>query len=137
MPEVVVLGDDLGRRHRRDVDVGDVALEANELAGAGQAGLVKEALVAFGGDESGLFGGFGSVDDGAGFLGIEGRGVAAGPFGRVLPDRPPRFGMLGRDPDRFGSEFDVVDPAAGMFRRDGVDDLSGAWRRQRICTDFT
>ena len=85
--------------------IGHVALEPDQGLGAGQAGLVEGAVIAADLHEPGGLGLPVAVDDrsGAGFLGGEGLLVAAGTFGRVRPDRPPRPRELLGVPDRFGA----------------------------------
>nr|WP_245671541.1 hypothetical protein [Nocardia amamiensis] len=91
-----------------------------------QARFVQAAVLAVDVDESGGLGGFAAVDHraGAGFLGIQRLGVAAGGCGRVLPYRPPRLRMVLGIPYRFSALSAGVDGAAGMARGDGVDDLT-------------
>ena len=91
----MVFRDDLGGGHDGGRQVGDVAFQPDEGLRAGQAGLVQDAVPGVGLDEAGGFDGALAVDDlaDAGLLGVEGLLVAAGTFGRVGPDRPPRCGV--------------------------------------------
>lgn len=91
----MVFRDHFGGGHDGGRQVGDVALRPDQGLRAGQAGLVEDAIPGVGLDEAaGLDGAF-AVDDlpCPGLLGVEGFLVAAGTFGRVGPDRPPRCGV--------------------------------------------
>ena len=78
----MIFRDDLGGGHDGGRQVGDVALQADQGLGAGQAGLVENAVPGVGLDEAGGFDSAFAVDHlaGAGLLGVEGLLVAAGPF---------------------------------------------------------
>lgn len=91
MPEVVVLGDNLGGRHKGDRHVGHVALESDQGLSAGQAGLIDGAVIAAGLDESCCLGFLLTRYDRpcAGFLSRQGLLLTAGPLCRVRASRPP------------------------------------------------
>src|SRR5690606_2540225 len=111
VPEVVVFRDDFGGRHHRDWHVGHVTLESYQGSSAGQAGFVEGAVITAGCDESCCLGFLLTGDDRSrsGFLSCEGLLVAAGTFGRIRPDSPPRPSVAVGVPDRLSTHLGVVD----------------------------
>src|SRR5699024_10578857 len=106
-------------------DVGDVALEPDQSAGAGQGSLIQDGFAAAGLDEPRGAGGLLAGDDrlGAVLLGSEGLVVPRGALGRAGPHRPPRALVLLAVSDVLGAQRRVVLTAPGVLRGDGVDDL--------------
>ena len=122
----MIFRDDLGGRHHGDRHVGHIALESDQGLGAGQVGLIEDAVVASALDESRCLGLLLAGDDGpgSGFLRREGFLVAAGPLGRVRPDRPPCPSVVVGVPDRLGTQLGGIDLGVAVPRRHGIDDLS-------------
>lgn len=91
----MVGGDDLAGVHGAGGDVGDVALQARQAFGPGQAVLVQGLVAGVGGHEPDALGAPLAGDDLAGpvFLGGQRLVVPGEASGAVGPDRPPRARM--------------------------------------------
>jgi len=121
----VVAGDDFGGGHDGRADVGDVALQPDQVFGALQGHLVQTGLLTGGLHETDLLGRFVAVDDGLGTVALRGEGVSVpgGPFVGVPPDGSPRLRMFAGVPYRFGAGVQPLGVGGGAPHRDGVDDL--------------
>jgi hypothetical protein len=91
-PQVVVAGDHLAGGHDVGFDVGDVALEPSQAAGARERTFIEGEVVVCCLDEPGLAGRLLALDHGAGTVLLRGEGLVVpdGSLGGVGPDRPPR-----------------------------------------------